>query len=87
MEEQYNYIHSQRYGISSNLLVAQCHFINNTAGGSGGALYKTGRNDWTVIDGNSYNSNTAYSLVELSMYLVQVIQSVFPEVPSSTTQQ
>ena len=38
-----------------------CHFSNNNANGSGGAIYKTGSNDIVVIDRNSYNNNTAYS--------------------------
>ena len=48
-------------GIGVDLLVILCIFINNTAGGSGGAIFKTGNNGIIVIDDNSYNNNVAYS--------------------------
>ena len=47
--------------ISTNAIVIQCQFISNFARGSGGAIYKTGRNDIIVIGRNTYSNNTAYS--------------------------
>ena len=74
-------------GNNDNIIVDNNYFSSNTANVFGGSLYISGTNSSISVTGSDYINNTAYSLVELSMYLVQTTQSVLPAVPSLTTQQ
>lgn len=50
---------STRSTTKSYILITDCQFIFNTAGESGGAVYKTGSNDSLIVDNSYCSSNLA----------------------------
>ena len=47
-----------RYGDNASILIDN-QFLNNTAGGSGGAIYNTGSNDSMIVNDSYYRGNAA----------------------------